>query len=165
MLDLCLFYSSLSWCASPLLVLFLASTVEARVAWRSAPGLSSLGLCLVSSDALGSLFCSPRRDIRDRSCLTNAHRRSVCVVEGEHEGKGETALLKAQVFSSFRWTPSPPRLKPAVWGKREVQAYFVPLKPRTQIPGNFVNLFRGRSSVQCTWLIKPEFWNRDSVEL
>lgn len=80
-------------------------------------------------------------------------------------GKGETALLKAQVFSSFRWTPSPRQLKPAIWGKREGQGYCVPLKPRTQIPGNFVNLFRGRSSVQCTWLIKPEFWNRDSVNL
>lgn len=55
---------------------------------RSAPGVSSLEFSLVSSDALGSLFCFPQRDIRDRSCLTNAHRRSVCVVEGEHEGKG-----------------------------------------------------------------------------
>lgn len=84
-----MFYSSLSGSASSLLVLILASTeVEVRIAWRSAPGVSSLELCLVSSDALGSLFCSPQRDIRDRSCLTNAHRRSVCVVEGEHEGKG-----------------------------------------------------------------------------
>lgn len=84
-----MFYSSLSRSASPFLVLIWASTVvEARVAWRSAPRVSSPELCLVSSDALGSLFCSPQRDIRDRSCLTNAHRRSVCVVEGEHEGKG-----------------------------------------------------------------------------
>lgn len=83
-------------------------------------------------------------------------------------GKVETALLKAQVFSSFRWTPSPQQLKPAIWGgekKGEGEGYCVPLKCRAQIPGNFVNLFRGRSSVQCTWLIKPEFWNRDSVNL
>lgn len=85
-----MFYSSWARSASPLPVLILGSTVvEARVAWRSAPRVSSLELCLVSSDdAIGSLFCSPQRDIRDRSCLTNAHRRSVCVVEGEHEGKG-----------------------------------------------------------------------------
>lgn len=84
-----MFYSSSCRSASPLLVPILASTtVEARVAQRSAPGVSSLEFGLVFSDALESLFCSPQRDIRDRSCLTNAHRRSVCMVEGEHEGKG-----------------------------------------------------------------------------
>lgn len=83
-----MFYSSLGRSVSPHTVHALASAVvEARLAWRSAASLFSLELCLVSSDALGSLFCSPQRDIRDRSCLTNAHRRSVCVVEGEHEAK------------------------------------------------------------------------------
>lgn len=84
-----MFYSSLSRSVSPLRVLILTSTVdEARVTQMSATGVSSLEFCLVFSDALGSVFCSPQRDIRDRSCLTNAHRRSVCVAEGEHEGKG-----------------------------------------------------------------------------
>lgn len=51
--------------------------------------------------------------------------------------KGETALLKAQVFSSFRAlhsTTAACHLKK----KRKTECY-VPLKPRLQFPGNFVS--------------------------
>lgn len=52
-------------------------------------------------------------------------------------GKGETALLKAQVFSSFRAlhsTTAACHLKK----KRKTESY-VPLKTRPQFPGNFVS--------------------------
>lgn len=168
-LDLLMSYSSLSRSASPSPLAHVGShsswgKVCVEVCFRGV--LPRALSCLQWCSGKSILFSTKRHKGQE---LPHKCSQEECLCGwGGAWGKGETALLKAQVFSSFRWTPSTPRLKPAIWGgkkKSRAARQRVPLKPRTLIPGNFVNLFRGRSTVQCTWLIKPELWNGDSVNL
>lgn len=77
-------------------------------------------------------------------------------------GKGETALLKAQVFSSFRALHS--TTNASHLRKKRRMARRVPLKPRPQFPSNFVSSEDVRVFSVHDWL-NLRFRYRGSVNL
>lgn len=149
-LDLLVFYSSSSRSASPPL-----APLNMHSGWGQ--GCMEVWTLGAQPRALSGLQCCcwksilfPTKRHKGQELPHKCSQEECLCGWGGAWGKGETALLKAQVFSSFRALHSTTNAHHLRKKRRMAPR---PFKTQTAVPRQLC-LFRGRSSVQCTWLIK-----------